>query len=514
MGKKSRPKRLSMAGMIHDANQSLKWVMNDPGITEAFRNTAGLRTQIYERTSSFRKKRREPKSKEDIDLAGNNNNHNHSNDNDNNNNDNNNDNDNDNNNDKNPNLRTDEFLSKKATQPKSKEDIDLAGNNNNHNHSNDNDNNNNDNNNDNDNDNNNDNNNDTNNDNNNDNARMTSNKQSYASLFSDEEEPDLLGIGFFTVWEAGCVLSGYVGSGIVMSRNIVTGSWSSPVAVGISGVGAGLLVGVSARSLVYLIYDYFTLNSIIGKDTGGFIIGIGAGATIGSCCSKQIGPGATYITSPNSFQAAGIGSNVALSKGLGGLFVGVSIEGGFCRSRDRLNARFYGRTNLTGADILLSGEDIEIPNEDGKNAEAKLLLAKMHTKLYRLCSGDASTIQLNTTNIGLDIDASNNNDDDDSDGSNGIGSNGIGSNGIGSNGNGSNGNGSNGNMEAMALEAMALEAMALEAMALEAMALEAMAMEAMAMEAMATEFRDWNNITEADLSVALALALALVVLRW
>eukprot|EP00537_Pseudo-nitzschia_pungens_P004106 CAMPEP_0172378426 /NCGR_PEP_ID=MMETSP1060-20121228/69415_1 /TAXON_ID=37318 /ORGANISM="Pseudo-nitzschia pungens, Strain cf. cingulata" /LENGTH=443 /DNA_ID=CAMNT_0013106143 /DNA_START=298 /DNA_END=1629 /DNA_ORIENTATION=- len=380
MGKKSRPKRLSMAGMIHDANQSLKWVMNDPGITEAFRNTAGLRTQIYERTSSFRKKRREPKSNEDIDLAGNdhsNDNNNHSNNNDNNNNNNNN-----NNNDTNSDTNND-------------------------------------------------------NDNDNDNPRMTSNKQSYASLFSDEEEPDLLGIGFFTVWEAGCVLSGYVGSGIVMSRNIVTGSWSSPVAVGISGVGAGLLVGVSARSLVYLIYDYFTLNSIIGKDTGGFIIGIGAGATIGSCCSKQIGPGATYITSPNSFQAAGIGSNVALSKGLGGLFVGVSIEGGFCRSRDRLNARFYGRTNLTGADILLSGEDIEIPNEDGKNAEAKLLLAKMHTKLYRLCSGDASTIQLNTTNIGLDIDASNNNDDDDSDGSNGIGN--------GSNGNRSNGNRSNDN---------------------------------------------------------------------
>eukprot|EP00536_Pseudo-nitzschia_multiseries_P011458 jgi/Psemu1/29016/gm1.29016_g len=239
--------------------------------------------------------------------------------------------------------------------------------------------------------------------------RLTSNKNSYASLFSDEEEPDLLGIGFFTVWEAGLVVSGYVGTGIVMSRNIVTGSWSTPVAVGISGIGAGLLMGVTARSLVYLIYDYFTLNSIIGTDTGGFIMGVGAGASVGSCFSRQIGPGATYITSPKTFQSAGIGSNVALSRGLGGVFVGVSIEGGFCRSRDRLNARFYGRDNLTASEILLSGEDIAIPDDDGKNLETKQMIEKLHRKLTRLCSGDASSINFNT-NIGLDIDTSNNDD--------------------------------------------------------------------------------------------------------
>ena len=216
---------------------------------------------------------------------------------------------------------------------------------------------------------------------------------SLAGLFSDEEERQLLGIGFFTIWEAGIFVSGYAGTGIVMSRNIMNGDWSGPVAVGVSGVSAGLLIGASVRSIVYLIYDYFTLQSIIGTD-GGVIFGVGAGATIGTW-SKDTGKQTAYITSPKTLRTAGVGSNIALCRGLVGIHGAVSVEAGICKTRDKINARFYGKEKLTGSEILLSGEPIEIPNsspEDEKNVgvatsnyQAKRLMETVHMKLKKLC---------------------------------------------------------------------------------------------------------------------------------
>lgn len=219
---------------------------------------------------------------------------------------------------------------------------------------------------------------------------------SLASLFSDEEERALLGIGFFTIWEAGLLVSGYGGTGIVMSRNIVTGSWSGPVAVKVSGMGAGFLAGASVKTIVYLFYDYFTLKSIIGSD-GGVIFGVGVGATVGGC-TKQTGKRSAYITSPKMLRSAGMGYNIALSRGVSGIFCALSIEGGVCKSRDKLNARFYGKEKLTASDVLLSGLKIQIPDKSAPtpegfvvdNSDAKRKLKRVIDKLEKLCSKDTS----------------------------------------------------------------------------------------------------------------------------
>jgi len=211
---------------------------------------------------------------------------------------------------------------------------------------------------------------------------------SLANLFSDDEEQELLGIAFFTIWEAGIMISGYGGTGVVLSRNIMTGDWSGPVAVRVSGVGAGLLAGASVKTIVYLIYDYFTLKSIIGSD-GGLIFKFGTGATVGTW-TRDSGKQSAYITSPKMLRTAGMGQNVALCRGLAGIYGAVSIEAGICKSRDKINAMFYGKENLTAEDILLSGVNPKIPSSstaDGKtvsNYQAKRLMERVHTKLKTL----------------------------------------------------------------------------------------------------------------------------------
>lgn len=241
--------------------------------------------------------------------------------------------------------------------------------------------------------------------------KSSGSSNSLANLFSDDEERELLGIGFFTLWEAGVVLSGYFGSGIVLSRNVMTGDWSGPVAVGVSGVGAGILLGASVKNIVYLIYDYFTLKSIIGAD-GGIIFGMGAGATIGKW-TKESGKQTAYITSPKTLRSAGIGSNVALCRGLAGLYGGVGIEAGLCKSRDKMNEKFYGKENLSGADILLSGENFEIPRTStvgGKtvsNYQARRLMERVNEKLKKLCCREGSD-----HNIEIKKDSSNSIGDD------------------------------------------------------------------------------------------------------
>jgi len=285
-----------MAGMIYDANQTLNWIIDDPNITEAFRNSSVIGSRMSS-TMSLADGKKDSDSKAANKIA-----------------------------------RT----------------IESANNN---------------------------------------------SSGSLANLFSNDEERDLLGIGFFTIWEAGIVLSGYCGTGIVLSRNIMNGEWSGPVAVGVSGVGAGLQIGASVRSIVYLIYDYFTLKSIIGTD-GGVIFGLGAGATIGTW-TKNTGKQTAYITSPKMLRTAGIGSNIALVRGLAGFHGAVSIKAGICKPRDKINARFYGKEPLSGSDILLSGDPIEIPNSsrgtgnvgsNTSNYQAKRLMEIIQSKLKKLCA--------------------------------------------------------------------------------------------------------------------------------
>jgi SH3 domain-containing YSC84-like protein 1 len=56
--------------------------------------------------------------------------------------------------------------------------------------------------------------------------------------------PSLLGIAIINVVEAGFVFSGNVGTGIIIARDgDGSNKWSPPSAIGLTGVGFGIMMG-------------------------------------------------------------------------------------------------------------------------------------------------------------------------------------------------------------------------------------------------------------------------------
>jgi lipid-binding SYLF domain-containing protein len=188
-----------------------------------------------------------------------------------------------------------------------------------------------------------------------------------SGLHPDLFDDFLLGIGFYTIWEAGLVFSGNVGTGIIFARNSVSGSWSAPAAVGLSGIGWGLMGGASRKTIVYLIYDYFTLQSMSSEH----------GAILRAQAESSLLMWGRSVEASAIVHARGVGTNIALSYSRG-IFGGISIEGALCKERDRVNERFY-RCRLSTSEILFSGRPIDVP--DGT------LLPEVYDKLNRLCSG-------------------------------------------------------------------------------------------------------------------------------
>lgn len=194
----------------------------------------------------------------------------------------------------------------------------------------------------------------------------------HPGLFDDS----LLGIGFYTVLEAGLIVSGNVGTGIVMARNPTNGVWSAPSAVGLSGIGWGLMGGANMKSILYLIYDYYTLDAMAGGDKNGMMLSSQAGASLGSW-------GRTAELSA-IMSAKGRGTNIALAYSHG-IFVGLSVEGAFSKARSRVNEKFYGR-RVTAAEILFSGTNL-LQSTTSSTKEDDTLLPELYSKLQRLCKG-------------------------------------------------------------------------------------------------------------------------------
>jgi len=169
---------------------------------------------------------------------------------------------------------------------------------------------------------------------------------------SDQSIPlDLLhaaqGMCFLTVAKAGLIVSGRIGTGLLVARmddpdgNI---RWSAPCAIGTVGLGWGALAGADVTHYLVVL----TTQKAVQDMCNGKSIQLGAemGVAVG-----PIGRGAnSHLRSGDwTLHPAYAYAHSA------GLFVGMSLEGSIVSVRNDVNAKFYGQQVSAPALLTLAG---------------------------------------------------------------------------------------------------------------------------------------------------------------
>jgi lipid-binding SYLF domain-containing protein len=157
-----------------------------------------------------------------------------------------------------------------------------------------------------------------------------------SALSADRSIPlDLLhqakGLCFLTVIKIGCVVSGRVGTGLVIARR-PDGSWSPPSAVGTIGVGYGVQIGGDITSYLIVLNTERAVQAISSRGSVnlGAELGVAVGP-LGRSANGNVNAGNGGVAPAYSY---------AHSKGF---FMGISLEGSVVASRSDVNAKFYGR---------------------------------------------------------------------------------------------------------------------------------------------------------------------------
>jgi lipid-binding SYLF domain-containing protein len=140
-----------------------------------------------------------------------------------------------------------------------------------------------------------------------------------------------------SVIKAGLIYGGQGGNGVLLARDAATGSWSSPAFYTLGGGSIGLQIGVQEAAIVLVFMNDKAFKSAI--DTG---LTLGADATVAAGSDGLTGE----VASTHAFK------DVYYFADVGGLFAGVSLEGGVIHTREGLNKTYYGQT-LTPRQIVL-----------------------------------------------------------------------------------------------------------------------------------------------------------------
>jgi lipid-binding SYLF domain-containing protein len=177
---------------------------------------------------------------------------------------------------------------------------------------------------------------------------------------------DCLGIVIISIVEAGFIFSGNVGTGIVVHKK-PDGSWSPPCAVGITGMGWGLLAGASVKDVLMFLMDQESVQAVTTDN----------GLRVGAQFELTLGIGRT---AKGDFDLSGRGVGVPISIAFTkGVFGGFNLEGSVVGARHNVNKTFYGK-ECTPRDILIEGR-CAVP--EGKVT----LLPEVYEKLSKLAQG-------------------------------------------------------------------------------------------------------------------------------
>jgi lipid-binding SYLF domain-containing protein len=150
------------------------------------------------------------------------------------------------------------------------------------------------------------------------------------------------GLLFLTIVKAGLVVSGRFGTGLLIARVDEPQKWSAPCAMGTVGMGWGALAGADVTHYLVVLTRQEAVESML---SGTVQLGTELGIAVG-----PVGRTSQVATSPDHARwQLHPAYSYAHSQGL---FMGVSLEGSVLSARGDVNAKFYGRTGLSGEQIL------------------------------------------------------------------------------------------------------------------------------------------------------------------
>ena len=144
------------------------------------------------------------------------------------------------------------------------------------------------------------------------------------------------------------------GNGVVLARDGKTGAWSEPVFYETSAASFGLQAGAQSSEAVVLIMTPKAVDSLLANK-----IKLGADGSV------AIGP-----------KGGGADTNLTADfvtfTRAKGLYAGVSFDGASIRTRDELNAAYYGQ-DVRPSDIIIAHK--AKPNPNSKELHAMLATA-------------------------------------------------------------------------------------------------------------------------------------------
>jgi len=156
------------------------------------------------------------------------------------------------------------------------------------------------------------------------------------------------GIAFITIYKAGLfMIGGQVGGGLVISKIDDPSApggfrWSAPVSVSVGGLQGGFIFGGEKISSVVILNTKSAVRGFMGKGqiTFGGSLSLAAGPTgrdlsanVGVSNNKEVVPAYSYSVAK-------------------GAYIGATLDGVVLKVNESDNKSFYGRSDITGEQIL------------------------------------------------------------------------------------------------------------------------------------------------------------------
>ena len=152
-----------------------------------------------------------------------------------------------------------------------------------------------------------------------------------------------------TLVKGGFIFGGQGGTGVLLSRDPKTGSWSYPAFYAMGAGSFGLQIGLEVSKIMLIIMNDRALDAFMRAE---FKLGAEAGIAV-----VTLGGGAEASTT-----AAGGADIYALAESAG-LFGGVAIQGGIVKPLADEDHRYYG-ANVTAQQIVLA-RAVKNPGAEG-----------------------------------------------------------------------------------------------------------------------------------------------------